>query len=71
MILFRKLINCIIPGTIPKNALTTKQKLNRYEILQNQGAVLVGARAIGAQITNMGADDLAQGTVRIPIFSFL
>jgi len=60
-ILLSKLINFSIPNTIDERALN-KKNLNLFKIHENQSLCINSARAIGCNITNIGAEDLISGT---------
>ena len=59
-IILCKLINTSIPGTIDERVIN-KEKLNVYRIHENQTLALNSASAIGCNIVNIGAEDLAEG----------
>lgn len=55
-----KLINLAVPQTIDERALN-KGKLNAFTIRENQTLALNSSLAIGCNIVNIDADDLAKG----------
>lgn len=59
-VLCSKLINLAVPQTIDERALN-KGKLNAFTIRENQTLALNSAQAIGCNIVNIDADDLAKG----------
>ncbi|KAI9224314.1 calponin homology domain-containing protein [Blastocladiella britannica] len=59
-ILLAKLINHSVPDTIDERALNLT-RLNVYKITENQLVVINSAKAIGCQVTNIGAQDLIDG----------
>jgi hypothetical protein len=59
-IILCKLINNSVKDTIDERAIN-KSKLNVYTIHENQTLALNSASAIGCNIVNIGAEDLAQG----------
>lgn len=58
--IFSKLINLAVPDTIDERAINKKQ-LNPYTKRENLTLALNSARAIGVNIVNIDADDLAKG----------
>ena len=59
-IILCKLINTSIPNTVDERAIN-KGKLSIYKIHENQTLALNSASAIGCNIVNIGAEDLAEG----------
>jgi plastin-3 len=55
-----KLINLAVPETIDERAIN-KKNLNTYTKRENQTLALMSAQAIGCNIVNIDADDLAKG----------
>lgn len=55
-----KLINLAVPETIDERAMN-KKNLNTYTKRENQTLALMSAQAIGCNIVNIDADDLAKG----------
>lgn len=62
-----KLINKIKPGAIPANRIVTKKTANTFEVLNNHSLAISGAKELGCQVINIGANDLAAGTVRVDL----
>ena len=56
-----KLVNASVPDTIDERALN-KNKLSVFKIHENQTLVINSAKAIGCNITNIGAQDMIEGT---------
>lgn len=57
---FCKLINMAVPDTVDERALNTK-KLNVFKMTENQNLAINAAKAIGCQVSCIGALDLVQG----------
>jgi plastin-3 len=54
------MINLAVPETIDERALN-KKNLNTYTRLENLTLALMSSQAIGCNIVNIDADDLAKG----------
>eukprot|EP00003_Mantamonas_plastica_P016617 TRINITY_DN2772_c0_g2_i1.p2 TRINITY_DN2772_c0_g2~~TRINITY_DN2772_c0_g2_i1.p2 ORF type:complete len:638 (-),score=261.76 TRINITY_DN2772_c0_g2_i1:38-1951(-) len=63
-ILLCKLINDAVPDTIDERVINTK-KLNAFNITENNNLVINSAKAIGCQMVNIGAEDLAEGKIHL------
>jgi hypothetical protein len=55
-------VNKVKPGTIPENQICKKKNPNTFEVTNNLGLALEGARKIGCNIVNIGPQDLANQT---------
>jgi hypothetical protein len=64
-ILLCKLINFCVPGTIDERAINKVKGLNAFKITENNNLVINSAKAIGCQVINIGAPDLAEGKVHL------
>jgi len=63
-VLLCKLINFCVKGTIDERAIN-KKNLNAFKITENNNLVINSAKAIGCQVVNIGAPDLAEGKVHL------
>lgn len=61
--IFSKLINVAVPGTIDERAINTKRVLNPWERNENHTLCLNSAKAIGCTVVNIGTQDLVEGRV--------
>ncbi|KAM3382823.1 fimbrin-5 [Capsicum galapagoense] len=59
-VLFCKLINIAVPGTIDERAINTKKVLNPWERNENHTLCLNSAKAIGCTVVNIGTQDLIE-----------
>ncbi|KXS14188.1 hypothetical protein M427DRAFT_57940 [Gonapodya prolifera JEL478] len=60
-IILCKLINDAVPGTIDERVINAG-KLNLYQMTENGNLVVNSAKAIGCKVTNIGAQDIIEGT---------
>jgi len=60
-----KLINSAVPGTIDERAMNLKEKINAFQITENQNLCINSAKGIGCTVVNVGASDLTEGRVHI------
>lgn len=60
-VLFCKLINVAVAGTIDERAINTKRVLNPWERNENHTLCLNSAKAIGCTVVNIGTQDLIEG----------
>lgn len=65
-LLICKLINDAIPETVDERVLN-KTNLNNFKIHENQAVAINSAKAIGCNVINIGAQDLIDGAVLIPL----
>lgn len=63
LIVYSKLINVAVPGTIDERAINTKRELNPWERNENHTLCLNSAKAIGCTVVNIGTQDLIEGRV--------
>jgi hypothetical protein len=59
-LIFCKLINLAVADTIDERALNTRENMNVYQKTENQNLAINAAKAIGCQVTNIGAADLIE-----------
>lgn len=60
-IILSKLINNVVSETIDERVLNIKEKLNRFEMVENNNIVISSARAIGCNVINIDTNDLMDG----------
>lgn len=56
-----KLINSSVPDTIDERVLNTGDKLNPFQMTENNNLVINSAKAIGCSVVNIGSQDLIEG----------
>ncbi|GFZ01836.1 actin binding calponin homology (CH) domain-containing protein [Actinidia rufa] len=61
VLLWCKLINVAVPGTIDERAINTKRVLNPWERNENHTLCLNSAKAIGCTVVNIGTQDFIEG----------
>lgn len=60
-VIYCKLINLAIADTVDERTINNKDKLNKYQIIENLNLALNAAKAIGCRVVNVGAFDLIDG----------
>lgn len=60
-LIFCRLINLAVVDTVDERALNKREGMNVYQKTENQNIAINSARAIGCQITNIGAADMIEG----------
>eukprot|EP01114_Cavostelium_apophysatum_P008651 TRINITY_DN2129_c0_g1_i2.p1 TRINITY_DN2129_c0_g1~~TRINITY_DN2129_c0_g1_i2.p1 ORF type:complete len:551 (+),score=200.35 TRINITY_DN2129_c0_g1_i2:48-1655(+) len=61
-VLMCKFINKCFPNTINEKTIVTKPEKNIFETNINNGLSIIGAKALGCSVVNIGPDDLSAGT---------
>jgi Calponin homology (CH) domain len=60
------MVNKVKPGMIDERKLT-KRPPNTFELRQNLSLAIQGCRELGLKVVNIGAEDLIEGKVSIPL----
>ncbi|KAJ3272362.1 hypothetical protein HK104_004486, partial [Borealophlyctis nickersoniae] len=56
-----KLIEDAVPGTIDRTKLNISNKLNPFQMTENNNTVIAAAKQIGCSVVNIGSQDLIEG----------
>jgi hypothetical protein len=57
-LIFARLINIAVPGTINEKLLNKGETLNIFQATENLNQVIIGCRSIGLSVVNIGAQDV-------------
>jgi hypothetical protein len=60
-LILMKLVNLIVPGTIPEKSMNKKDPLSIFQKQENLNQVISGAASVGCQIVNIGGQDIIAG----------